>query len=354
MPAPEDAAAAAGAGGDGAPSGVPASLRAFLDGLIDYAGLFPPAALSLQEAMQNYARYRREEHAGILARFVLPVRRLPDLDDYAHLFAEDARSRRGQARPYRFSVLGTGGDPAEAFLEHFREDLDTIARFAERRQGRAAADMMEAPLPPALLDADADALGDFFAEVHRALVMAGTARLDLYYEIPLTDDTIEAVPLATQALSAHNAGQERPLRAEAGLKFRCGGDTASDFPAAGHLAHAIAACRDADVRFKATAGLHRPVRHRDNELGTYRHGFLNVFAAAAFAEAQGLGPGALREILLEENADHFRFTPDAVAWKDRSASTAAIERTREHLAASFGSCSFEEPVEALQGLGLLG
>jgi len=353
MPAPEDAAAAAGAGGDGAPSGVPASLRAFLDGLIDYAGLFPPAALSLQEAMQNYARYRREEHAGILARFVLPVRRLPDLDDYAHLFAEDARSRRGQARPYRFSVLGTGGDPAEAFLEHFREDLDTIARFAERRQGRAATDVMEARLPAPLLEATPEAMTDFLAEVHRALVMAGTARLDLYYEVPLTDDTAEAVPLVAEAIAEHNAAQERPLRAEAGLKFRCGGEAASDVPAAGHLAYAIAACRDADVRFKATAGLHRPVRHRDQDRGVYRHGFLNVFAAAVFAEAQGLGPGALREVLLEENADHFRFTPDTVAWKDRSASTVAIERTREHLAASFGSCSFDEPVEALQDLGLL-
>ena len=356
MPPSERAAApdaANGAPADGAPERLPASLRAFLHGLVDYAGLFPPADLSLREAIQNYARYRQEDRAWMLSRFVIPVRRLPDLDEYARLFSQDARRARGEAPPYRFSVLGTGGETPEAFLDHFDGDLDAIEAFAERRQGRATADMMEVPLPHSLLEADSDAMEDFFESVHRRLVAAGTAQLDLYYEVPLTDETTETVPMAAQALAAHNARRERPLRAEACLKFRCGGDTAADFPAPGHLAHAIAACRDADTRFKATAGLHHPVRHRDDDLNTYRHGFLNVFGAAVLAEAQGLGPDALREVLLEENGDHFRFTPDALTWKDRSASTTAIEHTREHLAASFGSCSFEEPVEDLQGLGLL-
>lgn len=355
MPPPENAAAQDATNGhaEGTHAGLPASLRAFLYRLVDYAGLFPPADLSLHEAMQNYARYRQEDHAWLLSRFVLPVRRLADLDEYANLFADDARSARGGAPPWRFSVLGTGGDTAEAFLEHFGDDLAVIETFTERRQGRATADMMEVPLPANLLDADADALEDFFGAVHRRLVAAGTAQLDLFYEVPLTDDTIETVPVAASAATAHNARQEHPLRAEVGLKFRCGGSTPGDFPAPGHLARALAVCHEADTRFKATAGLHHPVRHRDDEMRTYRHGFFNVFGAAALAEAQGLGAEALREVLLEENADHFRFTPDALVWKDRSASTAAVERARDHLAVSFGSCSFSEPVEDLQGLGLL-
>jgi hypothetical protein len=356
MPPPERAAAP-GAPDDATngevPERLPDSLRALLGGLVDYAGYFPPADLSLREAVQDYARYRQKEHAWMLSRFVIPIGLLAELDEFAHLFAEDANSARGEAPPYRFSVLGTGGDTEEAFLDAFAEDLDALAAFTARRQGRAAADMMEVPLPAGLLEAGKGDLEAFFGAVHRRLVAAGTARLDLFYEIPLDDDGVEAVAPAARALAAHNAGQERPLRAEASLKFRCGGDTAADVPAPAHLAQAIAACRDADTRFKATAGLHHPVRHRDDDLGVHRHGFLNVFGAAVLAEAQGLGPKALREVLLEENADHFRFRPDALAWKDRTAPTVAIERAREHLAASFGSCSFEDPVADLRDLGLL-
>ena len=36
------------------------SLRALLSGIIDYAGLFPPAKLPLDQAIRNYARYRTE------------------------------------------------------------------------------------------------------------------------------------------------------------------------------------------------------------------------------------------------------------------------------------------------------
>ena len=46
---------------------LPRSLRALLDGLIDYAGLFPPARLDMQAAVANFARYResaRSHRAG--------------------------------------------------------------------------------------------------------------------------------------------------------------------------------------------------------------------------------------------------------------------------------------------------
>jgi hypothetical protein len=48
------------------------SLRVLLANLIDYAGLFPPAALPMEEAVRNYARYREGEHAWMLGKFVVP------------------------------------------------------------------------------------------------------------------------------------------------------------------------------------------------------------------------------------------------------------------------------------------
>ena len=43
-----------------------ASLRALLTGVVDYAGLFPPARLPLDEAIRNYARYRQGSDAWML------------------------------------------------------------------------------------------------------------------------------------------------------------------------------------------------------------------------------------------------------------------------------------------------
>src|SRR5262245_33954247 len=63
-------------------------LRTLLEGVIDYAGLFPPAKLPLDAALRNYARYRRQAESWMLGRFVLPAARLEELDPYVgELFA---------------------------------------------------------------------------------------------------------------------------------------------------------------------------------------------------------------------------------------------------------------------------
>ena len=67
------------------------------------------------------------------------------------------------------------------------------------------------------------------------------------------------------------------------LKVRCGGAEAHDFPQAEQLAGFIRFCADNDIPFKATAGLHRAVRHFDPTLGVDRHGFLNLLLAVCEA-----------------------------------------------------------------------
>src|SRR5436305_3553099 len=59
------------------------SVRAFLAGIIDYAGLFPPAQLPLDEAIRRYARYRTEPESWMMGRFVCPLSLVPDLISYA-------------------------------------------------------------------------------------------------------------------------------------------------------------------------------------------------------------------------------------------------------------------------------
>ncbi len=55
------------------------SMRALLANLIDYAGLYPPAALPLPEVIANYERYLLSPEAWMLNRLVLPIERLSEV-----------------------------------------------------------------------------------------------------------------------------------------------------------------------------------------------------------------------------------------------------------------------------------
>jgi len=58
-------------------------------------------------------------------------------------------------------------------------------------------------------------------------------------------------------------------------------------------------------------------------------------------------------ILEERNPHAFTFEPGGVTWERHRIDAHSMDSLREHYAASFGSCSFTEPVEELTALGLL-
>lgn len=318
------------------------SLRALLDDIVDYAGLFPPADLPLDTAIWNYARYRRTPEAWMLARFVLPVARLAALSDYDHLFAEDP--------PFRFAVLGTGGQDTRAFQKSLEEDLVQLAAFLDRHRRHVEADVLEVRLPEPLLHANADAMKTFFEAVALQIAESPLPRLDVYYEVPLDPELRGTLPRLLAGLQEVAARTPQSLP---GLKMRTGGLDPMAFPKPAAVAYVIAACRDACVRFKATAGLHHPVRHFAPSVGADMYGFLNVFGAAVLADAHGLPEEVIQEVLLDEATAHFRFEPYAFRWKDYEVPSDAVRRTRSRLAISFGSCSFDEPRDDLRALGLL-
>ena len=161
--------------------------------------------------------------------------------------------------------------------------------------------------------------GDMRAEAVETRWDAGLDGLagEAYVELPLGDGLEEKV----------GALAERGLRA----KVRCGG---AEVPAAGALGRFLEACRAAGVPFKATAGLHHPLATEG------RHGFLNVIAACAFADAAAL-------------TEHVRLDPDALRWRDRAAGPEELARVRREQLVAVGSCSFSEPVDDLTELGVL-
>jgi hypothetical protein len=144
---------------------------------------------------------------------------------------------------------------------------------------------------------------------------------EVYCELPLRDD------VSFRILQLGELG----LRA----KVRCGG---SVLPSVPMLAEFVQACRRLEVPFKATAGLHHPVRRGDD------HGFLNLLAAAVFGDEE--------EALAEEDPASFAVTTETFSWRERTAGPQEIVGARE-LFAGFGSCSAQEPIDGLDALGLL-
>jgi hypothetical protein len=316
------------------------ALRAFLDGLIDYAGLFPPANLDLDPALHHYARYRQGTDAWMLSRFIIPAAQLAEMDAYAALFAE--------APPFGFSVLGhpTDADPFAAM----RQTLADARAFEARHAGHVTADLFEFKLAPGIAE-DASTLGELFEAADEGLRLREGEPAHGFFEVPLLgDDWRCGVDTVADVAAAHNANAGR---LSVGLKLRCGGVTPDAFPTPEALACAIAACHEAGAPFKATAGLHHPVRHYADEVGAMMHGFLNVFGAAILTRAHDLDRGTIERILLDEQPDHFVFDEECFRWIDLGVMPDEIEEARARFATSFGSCSFAEPREDLQALGLL-
>jgi len=141
-------------------------------------------------------------------------------------------------------------------------------------------------------------------------------------------------------------------------KVRTGGLTPDAIPEAEVIAGFLLKAAARRLPFKATAGLHHPIRslhkltYEAESPTAMMHGFINVFAAAAFAWHGGDGE-TLVNVLNEEDASAFEFSDDEMAWRQLRLSTAQIRDARRNFAHSFGSCSFEEPVEDLRKLELI-
>ncbi len=313
-----------------------ASLRAFLAGLIDYAGLFPPAQLPLSEAIELYGRYRATPDRWMLSRFIIPAAQLHNLTESGRLlFSADS--------PFLFSVLGRGGQTADEFCTNLDNDLADITRFRQENEGRVVADVFEVRLPTAdLIPETADLLHQHGLRGFFELSAVSSQQLAVSSQLSAVSCQLSAVGFQQSAVSGG-----------AGLKVRMGGVVASAFPPVAQVAEVLLFCRDAGVPFKATAGLHHPVRHWNKAVQTHMHGFVNLFGAGILAHVHNLDLATVGAILSEETAAAFQFDEDTFSWRGLAAKTAEILPIRQQFLLSYGSCSFDEPREDLRAFGWL-
>ena len=297
--------------------------RVLLRDLIDYAGLFPPASLAMAPSVANYDLYLRSEWSWILGRFIVPVTRLSEFEEAFVGLPAPAPGIR--FTNWRMSVL-LGSDPVSdvACIREFN------ARMGTSSSGRrAVVESVEVKVAS--------------TEEIKRLSGIIPAELAAYFEFPMSScaECIAAV-----------AGCGRRA------KIRMGGETADKFPARESVIEFIRLCAEANVPFKATAGLHHSLRsvHRftyqpDSPLGIM-HGFVNVFLAAAFVRT-GMETALAVQLVEERSTEAFHFDLDGVSWRKHRLSRREIEAARQRFAVSFGSCSFTEPVDDLKSIRLL-
>ncbi len=288
------------------------ALAVLLDGLIDYAGLFPPAALSMPAAVAAYARYVIGTDRAMLGRFVVPAARLADFTAAVDALPHGAPTPRA---PWRLSVLAAASE-APALRE------------------------WSATYGACLMIDTVEAKAGSIDEI-AALAGAFGTGVTVYVELPVREDPTSLVA----ALAAYG------LRA----KIRTGGVTPDAFPTPPAIVRFLAACARAGVPFKATAGLHHPLRGEypltyaaDAPRGTM-YGYLNLFLAAALLWT-GVAEDEVSPLLEEREARAITVEPTRITWRTHQLDTATLTQVRSSFAGSFGSCSFEEPVQELAPL----
>jgi hypothetical protein len=297
------------------------TLRTLLAHAIDYAGLFPPAQLDMPGAVAEYESYLASSDAWALGRFVVPAARLRELAAAAgDAPSNPLGSRQGERR---LSVV-LGADLAA--------DVERLRAFCADVNGEGwwrGIDAVE--LRASTPEAIAQAMRVVPDSVER------------YVEIPISDDPTPLV----RAIAG----------AGAYAKVRTGGTTTDAFPASDHIARFLATCLREAVPFKATAGLHHPLRgeypltYEPGSACGRMYGFLNVFLATAFLAA-GLDEAEARVLLDESDPNAVTFSRTEAVWRSHRLPLDRLAESRRFLT-SFGSCSFREPIDDLTALGLL-
>jgi hypothetical protein len=272
-----------------------------LRGLVDDAAVFPPGSSPLPEAVTAHRVHRASWYAPMVGPLLVPASSLRILPP---LLADD-----------EILDIGLIGDTGLAALPDAVAGMDGRARV--RQIEIAVAKRSEDPAP---------GLEYLLGR------LAGWPEITGYAEIPLTFGLLAALDTLADA---------RAAGANACAKFRTGGLAAELFPTPIELAAVICACRDRNLPFKLTAGLHHAIRHADPETGFVHHGFLSILAGVLHAVHDEAEVADIAAVLA---------ATDPLPLVE--AARARLDEERP-LWVGFGTCSIDEPLTDLGHLGLL-
>ena len=284
------------------PTAITTRSEIMLEGLIDYAGLYPPANLDMQTTVDTWSANYSSDDRWMLARLIIPASRLDEFTQVAKKLLP-----KSDQEPWQLSVL-----LPEASSDSFVAAAKQIVDFNMSNCGAVANVVEFKATSTSEIDAALSCLHD-----------------DIY---PFIEFPIDQDP---RGLIAALAGSI------AGAKVRTGGITADLYPSPEDLARFIHCCAISNLQFKATAGMHHPCRNFNKSVGVHEFGFLAVLYATVAAKFHDATPDRIAYILQSDELDL------------ESCSEEMLERVRAELFCSFGSCSIDDPRTDLQAMGLL-
>jgi hypothetical protein len=284
-------------------------MDALFAGLIDDAAVFPPGNASVTEAVRRHREHRDAWYAPVIGPLVVPDTELAQVSRAA---VESGADPDGEQLAVSVVISGGAGGLVALTRRHLPGVEIVAAEIALR---------------------DLDDLAGNADRVVAAAQELDPDEVNVFVEVPFSHGWIAAVEVIEAS----------------GLlgKIRTGGLEPEDFPTPDRLAQQLSVLIEADLSFKATAGLHRawPSRVTDEHGATLpQHGFLTVLMAVE-ALVDGAGTDAAVDLLQLD--DPGRIFTALQGW-DVPAATRV--RRRFH---SFGCCGVSEPVADLVSLGLL-
>jgi hypothetical protein len=282
------------------------AIKCLLADLFDYAGLFPPTSLDMHTALRNYLEYSHGFRQWALGRFVVELGCFPYLSYAAGDYINGMR----------LSLIASPDS-----------DWSELHRLLDKGYRIEAIDIK--PAAPAEILQTAERIPDGLAT---------------YFEVPWNTQSAQVL----EAIAAVGAR----------AKVRMGGSQAEDIPPAYAVVNMLKDLRDRRLSFKATAGLHHPIRSSHpltstpNSPITTMHGFINLACAAALIYF-GDGQEESLRLLDEEDSGAWHIAHDSIAWRSYHWSARQLDTVRHAFLISIGSCSFTELSHDLEALGWL-
>ena len=278
------------------------------DGWIDDAAMFPPGSAAVDEAVDAHLRYRSSWFASLIGPLLVNDQKLAEVGRaVGHL-----RTGRGSdgGLPLAVSVVNTSG--AGGLLGLIGREIEGVQLVA---------------VESALRDLD-DLAGNADRVVSAAADLDDAVRI--FVEIPYAPGWEEAVAVV-EAAGCYG-------------KIRTGGLEPVDTPPFDQLARQLSVLIEADLPFKATAGLHHAIALSGSDPGRPRqHGFLNLLVAV-----EALVDGSSEKQAAELLAEGGRPVLDHVGGWNGSQASRIRRRFR-----SFGCCGVLDPIRDLVAFGLI-
>ncbi len=264
----------------------------------------------------------RSADSWMLSAFILPVAKFGA--------AGALLSHFDKQHPLRVSALGPTTENAATFQAELSNVVEAVHSLRQQHGDQVSVVQLEMFVPQ---DVDAGKLNETAA-------VLSDLKIQAFWETPVEWAEQMIVSLA------------RMKQPSFGYKLRTGGVTADAFPSSVQIARAILASTKHHVPIKFTAGLHHPVRQFRDEVKTEMHGFLNVLGAGVLSAEHHWDEAQTVDMLEDQTAKSFEFHDTVFAWRDWEITLDRIKARRKFVT-SFGSCSFNEPREDLQGLKFL-